>query len=109
MILLNMILKPESLNSRKEDRWSTQIIITHMSSDLERIIITMNGLGNSIHVQEREYSSPALKELTQEEFDKYDNIINRLFILDNNDVLTVGLAQEREPLIGSDLSLWDLD
>jgi hypothetical protein len=36
------------------------------------------------------YSSPALKDLMREEFDKYDNIINRLFILDNNDVMTVG-------------------
>ena len=82
----------------------TKIISTHMSSDLERVIAMMNGLGNSIYVQEREYSSPALKDLMQEEFDKYNNTINRLFILDNNDVMTVGLAQEREPLIGSDLS-----
>jgi hypothetical protein len=58
-------------------------------------------------VQEREYSSPALKGLMKEEFDKYNNTINRLFILDNNDVMTVGLAQEREPLIGSDLSFRD--
>jgi len=85
----------------------TKIISTHMSSDLERIIAMMNGLGNSIYVQQREYSSPELNELMQEEFDKYDNIINRLFILDNNDVMTVGLAQEREPLIGSDLSFRD--
>ncbi|MFZ1878277.1 MAG: cache domain-containing protein [Nitrososphaeraceae archaeon] len=85
----------------------TKIISTHMSSDLERVIAMMNGLGNSIYVQQREYSSPELNELMQEEFDKYDNIINRLFILDNNDVMTVGLAQEREPLIGSDLSFRD--
>jgi hypothetical protein len=85
----------------------TKIISTHMSSDLERVIAMMNGLGNSIYVQQREYSSPELNELMQEEFVKYDNIINRLFILDNNDVMTVGLAQEREPLIGSDLSFRD--
>lgn len=85
----------------------TKIISTHMSSDLERVIAMMNGLGNSIYVQQREYSSPELNELMQEEFDKYDNVINRLFILDNNDVMTVGLAQEREPLIGSDLSFRD--
>jgi sensor domain-cotaining protein len=85
----------------------TKIISTHMSSDLERVIAMMNGLGNSIYVQQREYSSPELHELMQEEFVKYDNIINRLFILDNNDVMTVGLAQEREPLIGSDLSFRD--
>jgi hypothetical protein len=85
----------------------TKIISTHMSSDLERVIAMMNGLGNSIYVQEREYSSPALKELMQEEFGKYNNTINRLFILDNNDVMTVGLAKEREPLVGSDLSFRD--
>lgn len=85
----------------------TKIISTHMSSDLERVIAMMNGLGNSIYVQQREYSSLELNELMQEEFVKYDNIINRLFILDNNDVMTVGLAQEREPLIGSDLSFRD--
>ncbi|MGH9977754.1 MAG: cache domain-containing protein [Nitrososphaeraceae archaeon] len=85
----------------------TKIISTHMSSDLERVLAMMNGLGNSVYVQEREYSSPALKELMQEEFDKYNSTINRLFILDNNDVMTVGLAQEREPLIGSDLSFRD--
>lgn len=85
----------------------TKIISTHMSSDLERVIAMMNGLGNSVYVQDREYSSLELKELMQEEFDKYNNTINRLFILDNNDVMTVGLAQEREPLIGSDLSFRD--
>lgn len=85
----------------------TKIISTHMSSDLEKVIAMMNGLGNSVYVQDREYSSPALKNLMQEEFDKYDSIINRLFILDNNDVMTVGLAQMREPLIGSDLSFRD--
>lgn len=85
----------------------TKIISTHMSSDLERVIAMMNGLGNSIYVQQREYSSPELNESMQEEFVKYDNIINRLFILDNNDVMTVGLAQEREPLIASDLSFRD--
>ena len=73
----------------------TKIISTHMSSDLARVIAMMNGLGNSIYVQQREYSSPELNELMQEEFDKYDNIINRLFILDNNDVMTVG-ASPRE-------------
>ena len=85
----------------------TKIVSTHMSSDLERVIAMMNGLGNSIYVQEREYSSPALKELMQEEFGKYNNTINRLFILNNNDVMTVGLAKEREPLVGSDLSFRD--
>lgn len=85
----------------------TKIVSTHMSSDLERVIAMMNGLGNSIYVQEREYSSPALKELMKEEFGKYNNTINRLFILDNNDVMTVGLAKEREPLVGSDLSFRD--
>ena len=85
----------------------TKIVSTHMSSDLERVIAMMNDLGNSIYVQEREYSSPALKELMQEEFGKYNNTINRLFILDNNDVMTVGLAKEREPLVGSDLSFRD--
>jgi hypothetical protein len=85
----------------------TKIVSTHMSSDLERVIAMMNGLGNSIYVQEKEYSSPALKELMQEEFGKYNNTINRLFILDNNDVMTVGLAKEREPLVGSDLSFRD--
>jgi hypothetical protein len=43
----------------------------------------------------------------QEEFDKYDNIINRLFILDNNDIMTIGLAKTREPRVGSDLSFRD--
>lgn len=85
----------------------TKLISTHMSSDLERVIAMTNGLGYSVYVQEREYSSPALKELMQEEFGKYNNTINRLFILDNNDVMTVGLAKEREPLVGSDLSFRD--
>ncbi|HZD35986.1 MAG TPA: cache domain-containing protein [Nitrososphaeraceae archaeon] len=85
----------------------TKIISTHMSSDLERVIAMMNGLGNSVYVQVNEFSSPALKELMQEEFDKYDNIINRLFILDNNDIMTIGLARTREPLVGSDLSFRD--
>jgi hypothetical protein len=85
----------------------TKLVSTHMSSDLERVIAMMNGLGNSVYVQQREYSSPGLKVLMQEEFSKYNNIINRLFILDNNDIITIGLAQGMEPPIGSDLSFRD--
>lgn len=101
-------IKTRIFEQQKERQMEyTKIISTHMSSDLERVVAMMNGLGNSIYVQQREYSSPELNELMQEEFVKYDNIINRLFILDNNDVMTVGLAQQREPLIGSDLSFRD--
>lgn len=85
----------------------TKIVSTHMSSDLERVIGMMNGLGNSVYVQQRDYSSPELKALMEEEFNKYSNITNRLFILDSNDVMTIGLAQGREPLIGNDLSFRD--
>ena len=85
----------------------TKIVSTHMSSDLEGVIAMMNGLGNSVYVQQRDYSSPGLKVLMQEEFNKYNNIINRLFVLDNNDIMTIGLGQGMEPPIGSDLSFRD--
>src|SRR5919106_2749901 len=85
----------------------TKIVSTHMSSDLETVIAMMNGLGNSVYVQQREYSPPELKVLMQEEFNKYSNIINRLFILDNNNIMSIDLAQGMEPLIGSDLSFRD--
>lgn len=85
----------------------TKIVSTHMSSDLERVIAMLNGIGNSVYVQQKDYSSTSLKNMMQEEFDKYSDIINRLFILDNNDVMTIGLAGTREPLVGSDLSFRD--
>jgi hypothetical protein len=56
-------------------------------------------------LQEGDFSSNKAQNLVEEHYDKFSSIINRLFILDNEDIATINLSPRRsEIFVGADFS-----
>lgn len=52
----------------------------------------LDGLENSIYLQQGELDSDKTKKLFQEKYNKFNSIIDRLFILNKDDIMTLSLA-----------------
>jgi hypothetical protein len=95
----------QEINRQRE---STKAISEHISSDLNLIMTMLYGLANSVYLQEGDFSSNKAQNLVKEHYDKFSNIINRLFILDNDDIVTINLSPRRsEIFVGADFSFRD--
>ncbi len=91
---------------RKRQMDSTQIISNHISSDLELVIAMMDGLANSLYLQQGQFYNNETKELIGKKYNDYNKTINRLFVLDENDTVAASFApRSLENLAGKDLSL----
>lgn len=91
---------------RKRQMDSTQIISNHISSDLELVIAMMDGLANSLYLQQGQFYDNEAKELIGKKYDDFNKVINRLFVLDENDIVAASFAPRGlENLAGKDLSL----
>jgi hypothetical protein len=95
----------QEINRQRE---SAKAISEHISSDLNLIMTMLYGLANSVYLQEGDFSSNKAQNLVKEHYDKFSNIINRLFILDNDDIVTINLSPRRsEIFVGADFSFRD--
>ena len=93
---------------RKRQMDSTQIISNHISSDLELVIAMMDGLANSLYLQQGQFYDNEAKKLIEKKYDDYNKTINRLFVLDKNDIVAASFApRSLENLAGKDLSMRD--
>jgi hypothetical protein len=95
----------QEINRQRE---SAKAISEHISSDLNLIMTMLYGLANSVYLQEGDFSSNKAQNLVKEHYDKFSSIINRLFILDNDDIVTINLSPRRsEIFVGADFSFRD--
>jgi hypothetical protein len=95
----------QEINRQRE---SAKAISEHISSDLNLIMTMLYGLANSVYLQEGDFSSNKAQNLVKEHYDKFSNIINRLFILDDDDIVTINLSPRRsEIFVGADFSFRD--
>jgi signal transduction histidine kinase len=84
---------------------STQAISEHIGSDLSLVINMLDGLANSIYLQQGDLSNYETKQLIEEKFTQFNTTINRLFVLDKDDVVTISLAPKRSDIfVGADYS-----
>jgi signal transduction histidine kinase len=84
---------------------STQGISEHIGSDLSLVINMLDGLANSIYLQEGDLSNYETNKMVEEKYIQFNNTINRLFILDKDDVVTISLAPKRSDIfVGADYS-----
>jgi signal transduction histidine kinase len=84
---------------------STQAISEHIGSDLSLVINMLDGLANSIYLQQGDLSNYETKHLVEEKFTQFNTTISRLFILDKDDVVTISLAPKRSDIfVGADYS-----
>jgi hypothetical protein len=83
----------------------TKSISEHISSDLSLVINMLDGLANSIYLQQGDLSNYETKQLVEEKFTQFNTTISRLFILDKDDVVTISLAPKRSDIfVGADYS-----
>lgn len=99
-----------SLFEQQKDRQleSVMSISQNIESDINLMILMLDGLANSAYFQQAELYSEQAKKLMEEKNQQFDTIVDRLFVLDKNDVVTLSITQSgSETFVGNDLSLRD--
>jgi signal transduction histidine kinase len=87
---------------------STKSISQHIGSDLSLVMSMLDGLANSLYLQQGDLYGDQTKKLLEEKYNQYNSVINRLFVLDKNDIVTNSLAPKgSETFLGQDFSLRD--
>jgi signal transduction histidine kinase len=97
-----------SLFEQQKDRQleSVMRISQNIESDFNLMILMLDGLANSAYFQQAELYSEQAKKLMEEKYQQFDTIVDRLFVLDKNDVVTLSITQSgSETFVGNDLSL----
>ena len=84
---------------------STKEIARHIESDVTLVISMLNGLANSLYLQQGELGSERTTRLIEETYVESNLTIDRLFVLDNNDIMVASLASKpSEFFLGEDFS-----
>jgi signal transduction histidine kinase len=87
---------------------STQEIAEHIGSDLSLVTAMLDNLANSHDLQEGELSGDQVKTLMKEKYIQFNTVIDRLFILDKDDIMVNSLAPPgSETFLGNDFSFRD--
>src|SRR6476620_11663458 len=80
-------------------------ISQHIGSDLSLVMAVLDGLGSSAYLQNEDLSAEKTKNLIEEKYDLVKNIVDRIFVLDKNDIVTIGLSPEgKDRYLGADFS-----
>ena len=86
-------------------RATSRSLSQHIGSDLSLVMTVLDGLSNSAHIQQGDLFSEKANHLIQEKYKIIDNIIDKIFVLDKNDVVATSLSQSStDKYLGSDFS-----
>lgn len=83
---------------------STKEIAQHVQSDISLVMSMLYGLANSGDVQQGKLGSDKTTKLLQETYDTYNLTIDRLFILDKDDIMVASVTRSAEFFLGEDFS-----
>jgi hypothetical protein len=84
---------------------STKEIAQHIESDVTLVLSMLNGLANSFYLQQGELGSQRTTGLLEETYAESNLTIDRLFVLDNEDIMVSSLASKpSEFFLGEDFS-----
>jgi signal transduction histidine kinase len=88
---------------------STQQIAAHMGSDLTVVLSILDGISNSKYLQEGQFYGQEIKQLATEKYTQMSETVDRLFILNNEDIVIVEASNSSSARgslapIGNDLS-----
>ncbi|MDQ3836040.1 MAG: cache domain-containing protein, partial [Thermoproteota archaeon] len=84
---------------------STKEIAQHIGSDVTLVLSMLNGLANSIYLQQGELGSERTTKLLEETYANSNLTIDRLFVLDQDDIMVASLASKpSEFFLGEDFS-----
>ena len=96
-----------SLFAQQRDRQviATRNLSQHIASDLSLVTARLDGLSNSIYLQQGDLTSNKTKALMQDNFLNIDNIVDHLFVINKNDVITIDIAAKgAKTFVGSNVS-----
>lgn len=86
-------------------RAASRSLSQHIGSDLSLVISILDGLTNSVYMQSGDIYSDKTNHLLQEKFNLIDDIVDKIFVLDKNDIVATSLSQfGRDQSLGSDFS-----
>jgi hypothetical protein len=84
---------------------STKEIAQHIESDVTLVLSMLDGLANSLYLQQGELGSERTTKLLEETYANSDLTVDRLFVLDNDDIMVASLASKpSEFVLGEDFS-----
>ena len=77
----------------------------HIGSDLTLVMTVLDGLTSSGYIQAGDINSEKTNQLIQEKYKIIDDVIDKIFVLDKNDIVTSGLSQSStDEYLGADFS-----
>ena len=87
-------------------RVTAKSLSQHVGSDLSLVMAVLDGLANSIYIQAGNiYDTNHTNELIKEKYGLIDDIIDKIFVLDKNDIVTTGLSEAgMDKYLGADFS-----
>jgi signal transduction histidine kinase len=97
----------ESLFEQQRDRQLTQVqsIANNIRSDSELALSHLRGLANSLYLQNGDLSGNETENLLKDTYAEIDDIGDRLFIIDNKNIVRLNIVPEGEKhFIGTDMS-----
>jgi signal transduction histidine kinase len=71
---------------------ATKVLSQNIASDLGLVEARLEGLSNSIYLQQGDLSSNNMKTLVHANFLDLDDIVDHLFVVNNNNTMTVDIA-----------------
>ena len=86
-------------------RASSKSLSQHIGSDLTLVMTVLDGLTSSGYIQAGDINSEKTNQLIQEKYKIIDDVIDKIFVLDKNDMVTSGLSQSStDEYLGADFS-----
>jgi signal transduction histidine kinase len=87
---------------------STRAISEHIGSDISLAVAMLDTLANSFYLQQGDVAGDGIKKLMKEKYTQFNTIIDRLFILDKDDIMVNSFAPlGSETFRGIDFSFRD--
>ncbi len=90
----------------ERQRIAVKSLSQHIGSDLSLVMTVLDGLTNSMYFQKGDiYSVDLTNSLIREKYNLIDDIIDKVFVLDKNDIVTAGLSHTgMDKYLGADFS-----
>ncbi len=86
-------------------RAASESLSRHIGSDLTLVMTVLDGLTNSGYIQAGDINSEKTNQLIQEKYKMIEDVIDKIFVLDKNNIVTRGLSQSNtDEYLGADFS-----
>jgi signal transduction histidine kinase len=92
------------LQQKQRQISSTQGISMHIGSDMNLVVSMLDGLANSLYLQQAIYNDNA-KKMVGDKYSQFKGIIDGLFVLDKDNILTISYSKSgSQSNLGADYS-----